>query len=378
MAWWDVVANPVRSATGALAGLGTALGNRISGTPIGSVVGGAGDVITRAAQSPESIGRFIGNAVNAPGQRNPLGFARGVIESPVGAGIAGAANFTQSLLPWRPLGNAVNNLRQGNYGSYWGNIGLAGLNAYGPGRLAGGARTGISGATGAGGALLREAKFPAGIALAGMGLTRLAGETGSPAILPAAGTSPFMTADMAQRRADQAMLNGQKLNQSLDSLSSAFARANTPVDTSAVTGVGAPTGDMMAQYEELLRQAQQDYEQRMADLAEARAVAEEDYRLGTRRSRRGTAGRSANLSALLSAAGLDLSPAAAEGGLGYEAQRGARELAGLERTRMQTRTGATRAEAEADTERKRRIAELNRYLMTAPAAAAGNAPVPGM
>jgi len=144
-----------------------------------------------------------------------------------------------------------------------------------------------------------------------------------------------------------------------------------------VTGVGAPGGDMLDEYQLYLRQAQEDYERRMADLAEAQAMAEEDYRLGTRRSRRGTAGRSANLSALLAATGMDLSPAAAEGGLGYEAQRGARELAGMERTRMQARTGATRAGAEADAERKRRIAELNRYLMTGPAAAAGNAPVPG-
>jgi hypothetical protein len=132
----------------------------------------------------------------------------------------------------------------------------------------------------------------------------------------------------------------------------------------------------MAEYQMYLRQAQEDYERQMADLAEARAMAEEDYRLGTRRSRRGTAGRSANLSALLAAMGLDLSPAAAEGGLQYEAQRGARELAGIERQRATTRTGASRAEAEADAERKRRIAQLNQYLMTSPASRAGNAPPP--
>lgn len=419
LTWQDIVGGTkkvgswasalVPAATETFADTGTYLGNLASGTPIGDIIAGGGNTIGAISRGPANVGTAFGNAINAPNQLNPFRFIEPIVNSRFGGAVAGGANFIQDFLPFRNLAKATDSLRAGNYGSYWGNLGASGLSVVGPGaRVAQSTGAIIPGVLKAGRALVRENRIaaPAFGGLAALGSLAgggTAAATQTPQLRPTS-----MSADAAERRAIAAQQQQPQQNAAMQRIAAQQRAENLarlagtqraadivtgvrPVDVGAtaaeraamraareanVSGVGGPTGDMMAEYEQYLRQAQEDYERRMADIAEARAVAEEDYRLGTRRSRRGTAGRSANLSALLAAMGLDLSPAASEGGLSYEAQRGARDLAGQERSRMQARTGATRGEAEADAERKRTIATLNRSLMTGPAAAAGNAGVP--
>jgi len=383
---WNTVTGGARSAANVLPAVGTWLGNTISSQPVlyntlGQAIERTGDSLATIYPNTnilDRVGQWFGNKINAPGQSNPLGFLEPVVNSPVGGAVAGAANFTQNVLPFRSTNAAVQALQNKNYGAFWGNLGLAGASAAGLRGPMALAQAGKLTPRGILPSLVRENKIGAGLTAAAAGLGALGGAS-SGAATPGL-RAPFVSADAAERRAQAAQ--GPRIFETADAMERRVInqdlrnRAAAQPDTTAVTGVGAPTGDEMAEYQMYLRQAQEDYERQMADLAEARAMAEEDYRLGTRRSRRGTAGRSANLSALLAAMGLDLSPAAAEGGLQYEAQRGARELAGIERQRATTRTGASRAEAEADAERKRRIAQLNQYLMTSPASRAGNAPPP--
>jgi hypothetical protein len=374
--------NRFTGAAGAVArspmNLGTGIGNLIYGTPVGTGVerfggflGAAGGAVARV---PDRVGTGIGNLVNAPGQRNPLGFLERPISSGVGkAVLSDGANLVQDFLPFRPAAQAFTNLQQGNAAGFWGNLGMAGLAVTPFGGVSKLAKAGVATRPLAYRSLARDARLPVGV-IGGLGLMDAAlGRNQRPG-----GGLQAMMAARPQAGRDQ----GAGLRALLETGSPAAGfgaggvfGATPPVDTSAVTGVGAPDGNMLDEYQLYLRQAQEDYERRLANISEGRAADEEMYRLGSRRARRGAAGRAANLSALLAATGLSSSPAAAEGGLGYEAQRESRELANLERSRMQSRAGATRGEAEADAERKRRIAELNRFLMTGPAAAAGNAPV---
>ncbi len=380
--WWTRRKNSINDFLGALPAAGTELGNLISGTPIGTAVEEAGGFVERNAPNIiNRVGTGFGNMINDPNQRNPFGFLEPIVNSPFGGAVAGGANAAQNFLPFRPMARGIQDLRSGNNTGFWGNLIQSGFTVAPLGGVIPQVRAGTMTTKKLLPWMYKNDKL--NTAFLGAGLT--AGTVGAlrgPAAGPAAAApslrAPFISADAAERRAQAAQ--GPKIFQTADAMERRVINQDlqnkAAPDYSAFTGVGGPTGDEMAEYEMYLRQAQEDYERRMADLSEARAMAEEDYRLGTRRSRRGTAGRSANLSGLLAAMGLDLSPAAAEGGLQYEAQRGARELAGLEKGRMQTRTGASRAEAEADAERKRRIAQLNQYLMTAPAARAGNAPPP--